>query len=119
MRKRLPDTRRGVIKKVKLFTEQGDIDLFININRYEDGDCAEVFVSLGKQGSTLQGMVDAWAMMVSIALQHGTPLDKVVEKFTGHAFPPAGMTSDPEFKNCSSILDLVVRVLARESNVPV
>jgi len=72
----------------------------------------EVFLKLGKQGSTLAGVMDAFSMAISISLQYGVPLEKWVEKFTNMRFEPAGVTDDPDIRIASSVMDYVFRRLA-------
>ena len=71
---------------------------------YADGSLAEVFLKLGKQGSTLAGVMDAFSIAVSIGLQYGVPLETFVEKFANQRFEPAGMTDEEEFQEmqCST-----------------
>src|SRR5690606_22379588 len=72
----------------------------------------EVFLKLGKQGSTLAGVMDAFSIAVSVALQYGVPLETYVEKFTNMRFEPAGMTDDPDIRMAQSIMDYIFRRLA-------
>lgn len=118
MRNRLPDTRPGITRKVTIEDIMGgSINIFITINKYpETGKIAEIFVNLGKQGSTLQGMVDGWCMLLSIALQHEVPLESIIDKFSGQSFPPSGAVLNPDIEKCSSILDLICSVLMSERN---
>lgn len=112
VRKRLPDTRTGTRYHVVIYSEEGDLDVYILVNHYEDTrEPAEIFVNVSKQGSSLQGMLDGWAIMASMALQYGVPLQNIIDKFAGQAFPPYGPTSFPGIQSCTSLLDLVVRVL--------
>jgi ribonucleoside-diphosphate reductase alpha chain len=79
----------------------------------EPGDGpGEVFLKLGKQGSTLAGVMDAFSMAISISLQYGVPLQTWVEKFTNMRFEPAGMTDDPDIRIASSVMDYIFRRLA-------
>lgn len=111
-RKKLPDTRSGTRYSILVESAEGDIPVYILINRYEDtGDAGEIFANVSKQGSTLQGMLDGWCIMASFALQYGVPLEKIVEKFKGQAFPPSGKTNHPDVKECLSLLDLIARIL--------
>jgi ribonucleoside-diphosphate reductase alpha chain len=71
-----------------------------------------VFLKLGKQGSTLAGVMDAFSIAISIALQYGVPLETYVEKFTNMRFEPAGMTDDPDVRMSQSVMDYVFRRLA-------
>src|SRR6185312_12669441 len=79
---------------------------------YEDGRLGEVFLKLGKQGSTLAGVMDAFSIGISIALQHGVPLETYIQKFTNMRFEPAGMTDDPDIRIAQSVMDYIFRRLA-------
>ena len=78
----------------------------------DDGRLGEIFLKFGKQGSTLAGMMDAFSLAVSVALQYGVPLEKYVEKFMNMRFEPAGMTDDPDIRMATSVMDYVARRLA-------
>jgi ribonucleoside-diphosphate reductase alpha chain len=79
---------------------------------YEDGSLGEVFLKLGKQGSTLAGVMDAFSIAISIALQYGVPLEAFVSKFVNMRFEPAGMTDDADIRISQSIMDYIFRRLA-------
>jgi len=79
---------------------------------YADGALGEVFLKLGKQGSTLAGVMDAFSIAVSIGLQYGVPLETFVEKFTNLRFEPAGMTDDADVRIAQSMMDYIFRRLA-------
>ena len=79
---------------------------------YPDNGLGEVFLKLGKQGSTLAGVMDAFSIAISIALQYGVPLEAFVSKFTNMRFEPAGMTDDPDIRMAQSIMDYIFRRLA-------
>jgi ribonucleoside-diphosphate reductase alpha chain len=79
---------------------------------YNDGTLGEVFLKLGKQGSTLAGVMDAFSIAVSIGLQYGVPLETFVEKFMNLRFEPAGMTDDADVRIAQSMLDYIFRRLA-------
>ena len=79
---------------------------------YEDGQLGEVFLKLGKQGSTLAGVMHAFSIAISIALQYGVPLEAFVSKFVNMRFEPAGMTDDPDIRISQSIMDYIFRRLA-------
>jgi ribonucleoside-diphosphate reductase alpha chain len=85
---------------------------FVTVGEYEDGRPGEVFMRVSKQGSTLAGIMDAFAISVSYGLQYGVPLRVYVETFTNTRFEPAGMTDDPDLRIASSILDYIFRRLA-------
>ena len=79
---------------------------------YPDDGLGEVFLKLGKQGSTLAGVMDAFSIGISIALQHGVPLETYIQKFTNMRFEPAGMTDDPDIRIAQSVMDYIFRRLA-------
>ena len=79
---------------------------------HDDGQLGEVFLKLGKQGSTLAGVMDAFSIAVSIGLQYGVPLETYVSKFTNLRFEPAGLTDDPDVRMAQSIMDYIFRRLA-------
>ena len=79
---------------------------------HDDGELGEVFLKLGKQGSTLAGVMDAFSIAVCIGLQYGVPLETYVSKFTNLRFEPAGLTDDPDVRMAQSIMDYIFRRLA-------
>jgi ribonucleoside-diphosphate reductase alpha chain len=79
---------------------------------YPDGVLGEVFLKLGKQGSTLAGVMDAFSIAVSIGLQYGVPLETYVQKFTNVSFEPAGLTDDKDIRMAKSLMDYIFRRLA-------
>ncbi|MEY3909237.1 MAG: hypothetical protein RLZZ90_1144, partial [Actinomycetota bacterium] len=79
---------------------------------YPDGGLGEVFLKLGKQGSTLAGVMDAFSIAVSIGLQYGVPLETFVQKFTNVSFEPAGLTDDADIRMAKSLIDYIFRRLA-------
>jgi len=85
---------------------------FVTVGEYDDGRPGEIFVRVSKQGSTLAGIMDAFAISVSHGLQYGVPLRSFVEAFTGMRFEPAGMTDDPEIRIANSLMDYLFRKLA-------
>ncbi|MGI8663950.1 MAG: vitamin B12-dependent ribonucleotide reductase [Acidimicrobiales bacterium] len=85
---------------------------FVTVGEYDDGRPGEIFLRVSKQGSTLAGIMDAFAISVSHGLQYGVPLRSFVEAFTNMRFEPAGMTDDPDIRIASSVLDYIFRRLA-------
>ncbi len=79
---------------------------------YPDDGLGEVFLKMSKQGSTLAGLMDAFSIAISIALQYGVPLETYVSKFTNMRFDPAGMTDDPDVRLAQSVMDYIFRRLA-------
>src|SRR6476659_3366385 len=90
----------------------GGAEGYLTAGTYEDQQLGEIFLKFGKQGSTLAGVMDAFSIAVSIALQYGVPLETFVEKFTNLRFEPAGLTDDPDVRMAQSIMDYVFRRLA-------
>ena len=87
---------------------------FATIGEYDNGQPGEIFLTVSKQGSTMAGVMDAFAKSVSYGLQYGVPLRAFVEAFTNMRFEPAGMTDDPDIRFASSIMDYLFRRLAIE-----
>lgn len=85
---------------------------YLTAGSYPDDGLGEIFLRLGKQGSTLAGVMDAFSIAVSIGLQYGVPLTTYVEKFTNLRFEPAGMTDDKDIRMAQSIMDYIFRRLA-------
>ncbi len=85
---------------------------FVTVGEYEDGRAGEIFIRVSKQGSTLAGILDAFAISISHGLQYGVPLRSFVEAFTGMRFEPAGMTDDPDIRIATSLFDYLFRRLA-------
>jgi ribonucleoside-diphosphate reductase alpha chain len=90
----------------------GGAEGYMTSGAHEDGSLGEVFLKLGKQGSTLAGVMDAFSIAVSIGLQYGVPLETYVSKFTNLRFEPAGLTDDPDVRMSQSIMDYIFRRLA-------
>ena len=107
-RKRLPKSRLGRTTSFSVGGAEG----YMTSSSYDDGRLGEVFLKLGKQGSTLSGVMDAFSIAVSVALQYGVPLESFVQKFTNLKFEPAGMTDDPDIRIAQSITDYIFRRLA-------
>jgi ribonucleoside-diphosphate reductase alpha chain len=107
-RKRLPKSR---VSRTTSFTV-GGAEGYLTSGAHDDGELGEVFLKLGKQGSTLAGVMDAFSIAVSIGLQYGVPLETYVSKFTNLRFEPAGLTDDPDVRMSQSLMDYVWRRLA-------
>lgn len=110
IRQKLPRSRSGRTFEFRVADCKG----FANIGEYEDGRPGELFLTVSKQGSTLSGIMDAFAKSISYGLQYGVPLRAFVEAFTNMRFEPAGMTDDPDIRMASSIMDYLFRRLALE-----
>jgi ribonucleoside-diphosphate reductase alpha chain len=108
-RHRMPRERQSITHKFSLGGHEG----YITAGMYEDGTVGEIFLTdIGKEGSTLRGMMNAFATAISIALQYGVPLEKLVEKFSYMRFEPEGITSNPEIPFAKSMPDYIMRWLA-------
>ncbi len=107
-RKRLPKSRPAQTTSFSVGGAEG----YMTSGAYADGALAEVFLKLGKQGSTLAGVMDAFSIAVSIGLQYGVPLETFVEKFSNLRFEPAGMTDDVDIRMAQSTMDYIFRRLA-------
>ena len=108
VREKLPRNRTSKTFEFRVADCKG----FVTVGEYEDGRPGEMFIRVSKQGSTLAGIVDAWAVSVSYGLQYGVPLRAYVETFTNMRFEPAGMTDDPDIRFASSLVDYIFRRLA-------
>ncbi|PSL04241.1 ribonucleoside-diphosphate reductase class II [Haloactinopolyspora alba] len=107
-RKRLPKSRPSLTTSFTVGGAEG----YMTAGSYPDDGLGEVFLKLGKQGSTLSGIMDAFSIAVSVALQHGVPLETYVQKFTNMRFEPSGMTDDPDVRMAQSVVDYIFRRLA-------
>ncbi len=106
-RRRLADTRASLTHKFSIEGHEG----YITVGLFEDNTPGELFVTMAKEGSTLSGMMDAFATSVSLLFQYGVPLSHLVEKFGHMRFEPAGWTGNPEIGFAKSIVDYVFRWL--------
>ena len=106
-RKKLPDDRPAHRHKFRV----GNVEGYLAPGFYKNGELGEIFIDLTKEGSTLSGFADALATIVSISLQYGIPLKDFVKKMMFLRFEPAGFTSNPEIRTCTSIVDYIFRYL--------
>ena len=108
-RKRMPRERQSITHKFSIGGHEG----YITAGKYEDGSVGEIFLTdIGKEGSTLRGMMNSYATAISIALQYGVPLETLVQKFCYMRFDPEGITSNPEIPFAKSMPDYIMRWLA-------
>ncbi len=106
-RKKLPSERQSITHKFGLGGHEG----YITVGMYEDGTPGEIFIKMAKEGSTLSGILDGFALSVSIGLQYGVPLKALVDKFINTRFEPSGYTGHPAIPYAKSILDYLGRWL--------
>ena len=109
-RERLPRSRRSRTFEFRVADCKG----FVTVGEYDDGRPGELFIRVSKQGSTLAGIMDAFAISVSHGLQYGVPLAAFVDAFVGMRFEPAGMTDDEDLRISSSLMDYLFRRMAVE-----
>jgi ribonucleoside-diphosphate reductase alpha chain len=113
VRRKLPRQRPATVTKFSVAGAEG----YMTVSKYPDDGVGEVFLKLGKQGSTLAGVMDAFSIAISVGLQYGIPLESYVAKFTNMRFEPAGLTDDPDVRIASSVMDYIFRRLALD-NLP-
>ncbi len=107
-RRRLPDERKAITHKFRIGVHEG----FITVGLYNDGTPGEIFITMSKEGSTLSGLLDSFATSVSIGLQYGVPLKKLVNNFAHVRYEPSGFTNNPNIRMAKSITDYIFRWLA-------
>ncbi len=108
-RRRMPRERESITHKFSIAGHEG----YITAGKYEDGSVGEIFLTdIGKEGSTLRGMMNAFATAISIGLQYGVPLETFVKKFSYMRFDPEGITTNPEIPFAKSMPDYIMRWLA-------
>jgi ribonucleoside-diphosphate reductase alpha chain len=108
VRRRLPKKRSATVTRFSVAGAEG----YMTASEYPDDGIGEVFLKLGKQGSPLAGVMDAFSVAISVGLQYGIPLESYVAKFTNMRFEPAGVTDDPDIRIASSVIDYIFRRLA-------
>ncbi|HWP47124.1 MAG TPA: vitamin B12-dependent ribonucleotide reductase [Candidatus Limnocylindrales bacterium] len=108
VRRRLPDERKAITHKFSVAGHEG----YITVGMYEDGKPGEIFIVMSKEGSTISGLMDAFATAISIALQYGVPLEVLVNKFSHMRFEPSGYTGNKQIPIAKSIMDYIFRWLA-------
>src|SRR5271170_5517316 len=104
-RRKLPNERSSITHKFSIGGHEG----YLTVGKYGDGAPGEIFIKMAKEGSTLSGIMDAFALSVSIALQYGVPLRALVDKFVNSRFEPSGYTGNPDIRYAKSIVDYIGR----------
>src|SRR5436189_5993960 len=108
-RRRMPRERQSITHKFSIAGDEG----YITAGMYEDGSVGEIFLTdIGKEGSTIKGLMNAFATAISIGLQYGVPLEDFVRKFSYMRFEPEGITTNPEIPFAKSMPDYIMRWLA-------
>lgn len=108
IRRRLPDERQAITHKFSISGHEG----YLTVGLFEDGQPGEIFLRMSKEGSTVSGMMDAFATAISVTLQYGVPLEDLVRKFSHSRFEPAGFTGNKDVPIAKSITDYIFRWLA-------
>jgi ribonucleoside-diphosphate reductase alpha chain len=108
VRRRLPDERKSITHKFDIQGHEG----YITVGLYDDGSPGEIFLTMAKEGSTISGVMDAFATQTSLALQYGVPLQVMVNKFSHMRFEPSGFTKNSEIPIAKSLIDYIFRWLA-------
>jgi ribonucleoside-diphosphate reductase alpha chain len=108
VRRKLPDERVAMTHKFSVEGQEG----YVTVGLYEDGKPGELFITMAKEGSTLSGVMDAFATAISLTLQYGVPLEFLVNKFSHVRFEPAGWTNNPQIPYAKSVIDYIFRWLA-------
>jgi ribonucleoside-diphosphate reductase alpha chain len=108
VRRKLPDERRAVTHKFDIAGHEG----YITVGLFNDGQPGEIFLVMAKEGSTISGLMDAFATSISMALQYGVPLEALIEKFSHVRFEPSGFTKNSEIPYAKSITDYIFRWMA-------
>jgi ribonucleoside-diphosphate reductase alpha chain len=106
-RRKLPSERSSITHKFSIGGHEG----YITVGMYADGHPGEIFIKMAKEGSTLSGIMDAFALSVSISLQYGVPLRALVDKFVNSRFEPSGYTGNPKIRYAKSVVDYIGRWL--------
>ncbi len=107
-RRKLPDERRSITHKFNVAGHEG----YVTVGLFEDGKAGEIFLRMSKEGSTISGLMDAFATAISLTLQYGVPLEALVNKFTHVRFEPSGFTKNPEIPIAKSLIDYIFKWLA-------
>lgn len=110
IRRRLPDERKAITHKFSVAGHEG----YLTVGLYEDGQPGEIFITMSKEGSTISGLMDAFATSISLALQYGVPLKILVDKFSHMRFEPSGFTNNKDIPIAKSICDYIFRWLGKK-----
>lgn len=110
VRNKLPDTRNSVTHKFSIGGHEG----YLQVGLYNDGQPGEIFVKMAKEGSTISGLMDSFATAVSLGLQHGVPLQLLVDKLTYTNFEPKGLTGNSDIPRATSIMDYIFKWIEKK-----
>lgn len=107
VRERLPETRHSITHKFQVGQHEG----YITVGFYDDARPGEVFIKIAKHGSTISGLLDTVAVLTSLTLQYGVPIEALAKRFEFTRFEPAGWTKNPQLRHVNSLVDYVFRWL--------
>ena len=107
-RKKLPDERKAIAHRFRVGNQEG----YLHVGLFDDGSPGEIFITMSKQGSTLAGFMDSFALAISIGLQYGVPLKVWISKYINTKFEPMGWTDNPDIPVAKSVMDYLARWLA-------
>jgi len=110
LRRRLPDTRQSVTHAFRIGPKRRG---YLTVGLYEDGRPAELFIKMAKQGTPVRGLLDTVGILTSLLLQHGIPLERLVEKLSHTRFNPCGFTNNPDIRIAKSPIDYIFRWLGQ------
>ncbi len=115
IRRRLSDTRRSLTHHFTIHSSaNNEIDGYITVGLFDDGQPGEVFIKMAKQGSTISGLMETIGILVSMTLQYGVPIEVLANKFSHTRFEPAGWTNNEEIRQAKSLVDYIFRWLGME-----
>jgi hypothetical protein len=114
VRHALPPTRRSLTHKFSINGHEG----YLTVGLRDDGEPAEIFLKMSKEGSTMSGMSQAFCRAFSLALQFGLPVTEAVARFKGMRFEPMGSTSNPDIPEALSIIDYIARFIEQQFASP-
>lgn len=109
-REALPEVRDAVTHRFNLGADESRVSCYLTVGMYPDGRPGEIFLRVGKQGTAMRGMCDAWSRSISLLLQYGVPIDAIGHKFAHFSFEPSGW-APPPIGRAQSIVDYVARWL--------
>ena len=104
-RRKLPDERQSITHKFSIAGQEG----YFIVGMFEDGQPGEIFIKMSKEGSTISGLMDSFAVAISMALQYGVPLHVLVKKFSHTRFEPSGYTNNRDIPVAKSLMDYIFR----------
>jgi ribonucleoside-diphosphate reductase alpha chain len=112
----LPDEREGTTHKIEIGAPPKKFEGYATTGVYSDGRVGEIFLEAEKEGTFISGIIDAFAVMFSLALQYGVPLEHIVDKLKNSRFEPDGFTKNPAIQSTTSVVDYLMKWLELNYN---